>query len=219
MTALTNLLDSLRQAAPTERDKGTRFEELTLFYLRNEPSYRELYAQVWSYGDWAAEQGLDQRDVGIDLVAQTAATGEFHAIQCKFYAADYKLQKSDIDSFFTASGQKPFVQRIIVSTTQHWSEHAEKALLNQQTPVLKLELFDLEKSQIDWSSYQLAQAQQVPILKPQKVLREHQQSAVKKVVNGFKTVDRGKLIMACGTGKTFTSLKIAEQVAGSGKLV
>ncbi|KOR32196.1 damage-inducible protein, partial [Achromatium sp. WMS3] len=66
---------------------------------------------------------------------------------------------------------------------------------------------------------QLAQAQQVPILKPQKVLREHQQSAVKKVVNGFKTVDRGKLIMACGTGKTFTSLKIAEQVAGSGKLV
>lgn len=54
----------------------------------------------------------------LDLVAKTA-TGEFHAVQCKLYAEDYRLQKSDIDSFFTASGKKPFTHRIIVSTTNH----------------------------------------------------------------------------------------------------
>ena len=33
---------------------------------------------------------------------------------------------------------------------------------------------------------------------------------------GFAEHDRGKLIMACGTGKTFTALRIAEAVAGVG---
>lgn len=73
--ALQHLLDTYRAAAQTEREKGTYFEELTLCYLRNEASYRELYCQVWTYADWATEQGLDRRDTGIDLVAQTAGSG------------------------------------------------------------------------------------------------------------------------------------------------
>jgi predicted helicase len=35
----------------------------------------------------------------------------------------------------------------------------------------------------------------------------------------FKTADRGKLIMACGTGKTFTSLRIAENETGGKGLI
>lgn len=213
MTALKHLLDTYRQLSQSEREKGGYFEELIQCYLRNEASYADLYSKVWSYGDWAAEQGLDKRDAGIDLVAQTTGTGEFHAIQCKLYAEDYKLKKEDIDSFFTASGKKPFARRIIVSTTNHWSEHAEEALRDQQPPVNKIDLFDLENSQIDWSQYQPKAA---PDLRPKKELRPHQQTAVSKVVGEFATAERGKLIMACGTGKTFTSLKIAEQVAGHG---
>lgn len=94
MTALSQLLDTYRNAAASEREKGTYFEELMLAYLRNEASYRDLYAKVWTYADWAGEQDLDKRDAGIDLVAQTQ-TGEIHAIQCKLYASDYRLQKSD----------------------------------------------------------------------------------------------------------------------------
>ncbi len=213
MSALLNILDTFRREAKTEREKGTYFEELFLVYLRNEASYKDLYDKVWTYADWAKEQGLDQRDTGIDLVARTAGTGEFHAIQCKLYAEDYKLQKKDIDSFFTASGKSVFSHRIIVSTTNHWSDHAEEALKDQQPPVSKIDLFDLENSQIDWSKYQPTQA---PVLKPKKQLREHQKEALRAVKAGLKTADRGKLIMACGTGKTFTSLKIAEEIAGKG---
>ncbi|WP_413623596.1 restriction endonuclease [Luteibacter sp. Lutesp34] len=173
MTALDQLLDTYRQAAVTEREKGTYFEELVVCYFRNEASYRDLYSQVWTYAEWAKSQGLDARDTGIDLVAQTAGTGEFHAIQCKLYDPGYKLQKKDIDSFFTASGKKPFTHRVIVCTTNHWSEHAEDALLDQRPPVSKIDLHDLEISQIDWAKYK---PKAPPALKPKKTPREQRVS-------------------------------------------
>jgi len=216
MSALSALLDAYRSAALTEREKGTYFEELICAYLRNEATYRDLYDKVWTYADWAKEQGLDGRDTGIDLVARTQGTGEYHAIQCKLYAENYRVQKKDIDSFFTASGKAPFSHRVIVTTTNNWSEHAEDALQGQQPPVSKIDLQALEDSQIDWAKYQPNQA---VALKAKKKLRDHQQTALNAVTAGLKDAERGKLIMACGTGKTFTSLKIAERLAGKGKRV
>jgi len=216
MSALKELLDTYRRAAETEREKGTYFEELMCSYFRHEATYRDLYSDVWTYADWAESQGLDRRDLGIDLVARTRGTDELHAIQCKLYATGHRMRRADIDSFFTASGKKPFAHRIIVSTTDDWNEHAEDALRDQQPPVSKIDLNDLEASQIDWSAYRSRQA---PVLKPQKALRPHQQTALTACLAGLKQADRGKLIMACGTGKTFASLKIAESVAGKGKRV
>ncbi|MES2078220.1 MAG: type ISP restriction/modification enzyme [Pseudomonadota bacterium] len=216
MSALSALLNTYRSASVTEREKGTYFEELICTYLRNEATYRDLYDRVWTYAEWAKEQSLSGKDAGIDLVARTQGTGEYHAIQCKLYAEDYKVQKKDIDSFFTASGKAPFSHRFIVATTNNWSEHAEDALQGQQPPVSKIDLQALEDSQIDWAKYQPNQA---VALKAKKQLREHQQTALNAVAAGLKDAERGKLIMACGTGKTFTSLKIAEQQAGKGKRV
>lgn len=215
-SALARLLDGFRHASRTEREKGGYFEELVAAYLRHEPTYRDLYEEVLPYATWAAGQGLNAQDVGIDLVAITRGTDEVHAIQCKLYASDYRLQKADIDSFFTASGKKPFAHRIIVSTTNLWSANAEAALEGQQIPVTRLDLHDLEASRIDWSKFA---PQKAPALKEQKSLRPDQKQALRSVVQGLAASDRGKLIMACGTGKTFTSLKIAEEVAGSGKRV
>ncbi|MBK3468724.1 DEAD/DEAH box helicase [Pseudomonas sp. MF6776] len=216
MSALSVLLATYRAASASEREKGTYFEELICAYLRNEATYRDLYDQVWMYSDWAKEQGLDGRDTGIDLVARTQGTGEYHAIQCKLYAEDYRVQKKDIDSFFTASGKAPFSHRIIVTTTNNWSEHAEDALQGQQPAVSKIDLQALEESQIDWAQFQPNQA---VALKARKQLRDHQQTALNATAAGLKEAERGKLIMACGTGKTFTSLKIAERLAGKGKRV
>lgn len=213
MTFLQTLFATYRNTSQTEREKGTYFEELMIQYLKYEASYKELYSEVWTYAAWADLQQLDKRDTGIDLVAQTRGTNEFHAIQCKFYAEDYRIQKKDIDSFFTASGKKPFTHRLIVSTTLHWSEHAEDALRDQQPPVSKIDLNDLENSQIDWALYQPTIE---PTLKPKKQLREHQSKALDFVRRGLEQAERGKLIMACGTGKTFTSLKIAEDLVGKG---
>ncbi len=216
MSALSALLDAYRSAALTEREKGTYFEELICTYLRNEAKYRDLYDKVWTYAHWAKEQGLDGRDTGIDLVARTQGTGEYHAIQCKLYATNYRVQKRDIDSFFTASGKAPFSHRIIVATTNNWSEHAENALQGQIQTINKIDLQELEDSQIDWAKYQ---PNQTVALKAKKTLRDHQLTALNAVAAGLKTAERGKLIMACGTGKTFTSLKIAERLAGKGKRV
>ncbi|MGB0733086.1 MAG: restriction endonuclease, partial [Pontibacterium sp.] len=110
MTALEKILDAYRKISQTEREKGTYFEELICTYLRHEATYADLYSDVWLFSDWAKEFseefGISAKDNGIDLVAKTRGSDEFHAIQCKCYAPDYKLQKKDIDSFFTASGQK-----------------------------------------------------------------------------------------------------------------
>jgi len=212
MTNLTNLLHSFRECAQTEREKGTYFERLIQDYLTVEPAYADLYEKVWMYGDWARVQGQDARDTGIDLVARTF-DGKYHAIQCKLYDEGYTLQKADIDSFFTASGKKPFTHRIIVSTTNKWSVHAEAALADQQPPVTKIDLHALEESVIDWARYKSGKT---VVSKPKKKLLKHQEEAIKEVVKGLSVADRGKLLMACGTGKTFTSLKLAEQMVGKG---
>lgn len=216
MTDLQTILAKYRATSQTEREKGSYFEELIRTYFRYEASYADLYSDVWLFADWAKEIGTPQygisaKDTGIDLVAKTRGTEEFHAIQCKCYKPDYRVMKADIDSFFTASGKKCFAQRIIVTTTNDWSTNAEDALSQQQPPVYKIDLHDLEASQIDWAKYQPSKP---PALKPKKQLRPHQTSAKTKVGLGFQSSDRGKLIMACGTGKTFTSLKIAEEQAG-----
>ncbi|WP_375760344.1 DEAD/DEAH box helicase [Corallococcus exercitus] len=215
MSALQKILGQFRATAVTPRERGTYFEELTVAYLKNEPAYRELYRSVETYAAWAERHKHDKRDVGIDLVAETF-TDEVHAIQCKLYASDYRIQKGDIDSFFTAAGKKPFTHRIIISTTDLWSEHAEDALRNQHIPVTKIDLATLENSSIDWT--QFAPRKQL-VLRAKKQLLPHQKTALNAVSAGLKEHDRGKLIMACGTGKTFTSLKIAEQIAGEGKRV
>ncbi|MEQ1903816.1 MAG: type ISP restriction/modification enzyme [Pirellulaceae bacterium] len=215
-TPLQSILQSFRDASVTEREKGTYFEELIRTYLRYEPVYADLYSDVWLLSDVPAEYSIPRIDTGIDLVAKTRGTGELHAIQCKFYDERYHIKKSDIDSFFTASGNKAFSHRVIVSTTNSWSENAEAALINQNPPVVRIDLADLEDSQIDWSKYK---PHAKTALKSKFAPRPHQQTAIKRVVEGLSKADRGKLIMACGTGKTFTSLKIAEQMAGAGKRV
>ena len=222
-TPLQNLLAAYRRGSRGEREKGGYFEELIRAYLRHEPIYAELYSDVWLYRDWAKQQGIDARDVGIDLVARTkpgaedkAGTAEYHAIQCKFHAPDHKIQKSDIDSFFTASGQAPFVHRIIVSTSIHWTEHADDALRAQTPPVTKIDIEALEESRIDWSRYQPGDT---PEFKPKKILRPHQGKALADVAAGLEKADRGKLIMACGTGKTLAALRIAETLAGRNERV
>ena len=221
MTPLQTLLAKFRAAAVSEREKGTYFEELFVQYLRNEPTYRDLYSDVWTYADWATTQGLDKKDTGIDLVAKTQGTNEFHAIQCKFYAEGHRVVKADIDSFFTASGKKIFSRRVIVTTTSNWSDNAEVALFDQHPPVTKIDLNDLENSQIDWAQYNpdKNKANAAPVLKQKKQLRDHQKTALAAVQTGLQEAPRGKLIMACGTGKTFTALKIAESLAGKGKRV
>lgn len=217
MSSFFDLINTYRTTAKTEREKGTYFELLCIKYFENEPYYADLFSKVQTYTEWAKEQELSGKDTGIDLVA-TTKDGEFHAIQCKLYDADRKVTKAEIDSFLAAASKTYFKRRIIVSTTHEWSDNALATLENQDPPVTKIDLDTIAQSAIDWSLF--AEKKEV-VFKPKKELRDHQKAALANVKAGLyeQKLERGKLIMACGTGKTFTSLKIAEACAGKGKRV
>jgi len=206
------LLAQLADSSTSERDKGDKFERLVRRFLMTDAQWAPRFSDVMMWADWP---GHDNRpDHGVDLVAVERETGGLVAVQCKFYAADHYLTKPDIDSFLAESGKQPFVGRLIVSSTDRWNSAAEDAIQNQQIPVQRIGLTDLIDSSIDWSQFNFGRLDDL-VVKPKKTLRPHQQTALDKVIAGFTDNDRGKLIMACGTGKTFTSLKIAEQQVGA----
>ena len=218
MSALHDILETFRNTSKTEREKGIYFENLAKLYFTHEPRFADLYSHVWLWEEWRAEwikagHPDPGGDTGIDLVAKTHGTEEHHAIQAKFYDSDSTVYKRQVDSFFTASGKKPFTHRLLILSTDKISPHVDTAMQGQQIPCQKITLADLEQSVIDWGATFQKQAVQQ---KPKKALRDYQQNAVASVVKGLETSPRGKLIMACGTGKTFTSLRLAEQVAGPG---
>lgn len=215
--SLDALLESYRSAATTEREKGTYYERLCAAYLTHDPIQAELYEQVWPWSDWARDHGWRGKDVGIDLVAKLRDHDGFAAVQCKFYAPQHRIAKGDIDSFLSASAKDPFVRRVVMDSTEvDWSDNAEAMLVGQQIPVLRIGLVEMRASPIQWGVFA---ARQEIVLEPKKELRPHQTDALQAVRAGLAVHDRGKVIMACGTGKTFTSLKIAEDLVGADGMV
>src|SRR4051812_41280994 len=194
--SLRSLLEKYRAGSTSEREKGTYFERLVKVWLENAPTQKTQFSRVLLFSDWAKENRFDQRDTGIDLVAQLAdSTDDWCAVQCKFYREGHRIQKADIDSFFTASGKRPFTRRMIVDTTGvQWSEHADEALRNQIVETTRIGLSDLEDSGIDWQAFGATKT--VKLLEKKKP-RQHQTEALAAVQEGLVEADRGKLIMAC----------------------
>jgi predicted helicase len=215
-STLEDILENLRASASDTRDQGDKFERVMLQFFKVDVEWAPRFDDVWLWMDWPDRPG--HGDHGIDLVARERETGDLVAIQCKFFDPGTTIYKHHIDSFLSESGKQPFKGRIVVTTTDHWGVNAEQAIENQQIPVSRLRFMDLADSSIDWSQFDLA-TPEVMELKARKQLRPHQLTSLEAVRAGFATADRGKLIMACGTGKTFTSLRIAEKLAGPGARV
>ena len=208
-SALDALLDEYRARATSEREKGTLFEELTRQFLLHDARFAHQFKEIYLWSEWPERR---TGDTGIDLVAIPVdpSAGPV-AIQCKFYALGHRIQKADIDSFLSASGKEPFVRRIVVDTSgAPWGKNAQDAIEGQQIPVSRITLADLRDSDIDWRTYSLGSTQ-APKTRERKVPRDHQVRARSAVMAGFEEHDRGTMVMACGTGKTFTALTIARE--------
>lgn len=233
MSTFAQLLNKFRQDAFSERDKGYRFERLMQAYLKTTTLYANLFEEVWLWTEFPFHDQFGGKDTGIDLVARTVE-GEYWAIQCKCYAANAFINKPDVDTFLSTSGKRfetesgmtGFVQRLWISTTNKWNSTAEQTIRNQNPPVTRLNLIDLENDDVDWNSLEQGIFGMASRSKPF-TIREHQQQAIDQTHAYFKIDEatgqpahtRGKLIMACGTGKTFTSLRIAENETGGRGLV
>ena len=208
-SALDALLDEYRARATSEREKGTLFEELTRQFLLHDARFAHQFKEIYLWSEWPERR---TGDTGIDLVAIPVDPNAGPvAIQCKFYALGHRIQKADIDSFLSASGKEPFGRRIVVDTSgAPWGKNAQDAIEGQQIPVSRITLADLRDSDIDWRTYSLG-SKQAPKTRERKVPRDHQVRARSAVMSGFEEHDRGTMVMACGTGKTFTALTIARE--------
>ena len=219
-TSFTKVLQKYQKIAFSQKDKGERFERLMKAYLLTDPKYSNLFKKVWMWNEFPSRADLGSTDTGIDLVGLTN-DGDYWAIQCKCYAESTVIDKKAVDSFLATSSRSfkdvdtlqtfHFAQRLWVSTSSKWSINAEEALKNQKPPVSRINIHDLNNAPVEWEKLEnnitgeLARPKKYP-------LKEHQKNALENTHKYFQENDRGKLIMACGTGKTFTSLRDRKSV-------
>lgn len=222
---LESVLKHLEEISFSKRDKGDRFESLIKNWFLSAPLYCDNIEKIWLWNEFPYRGQFGGSDSGIDLVIHTQEN-EYWAVQCKFYKSTSKIDKADIDTFITTSGKYfevnnekiTFSSRLFVSTTNHWTKKATESIENQPIPVVRISINNLIESGVDWSKL-FSGAVGQDARKTKKKIRDHQQIALSAVNTHFKEANRGKLIMACGTGKTFTSLKIAENETNGNGLV
>ena len=213
MTTFRQLLSGFEESAKTRVAQGRHFEQFceAFFRLAAIPGYE--FDKVWAWDDWP---GKDERgDTGIDLVAREAGSGDLVAIQCKFYAPTATLAWPRVSTFVGMLGQPEFASGMIVSTAGAESANVHSNIERHAKPVRIWRVDDFEGSGVDWDQFRIDRPTQLA-LRPPKQLYAHQEQAIADVTAGFGDFDRGQMIMACGTGKTFTSLRLAERLVGAG---
>lgn len=228
MKTFFSLLKSIREEAYTEKDKGTRFERLMRDYLLTSKKYKELLDKVWLWSDFPFKKDFGGKDTGIDLVAK-AMDGSYWAIQCKCYSAKATIDKPMVDSFLATSSRTflnengqtiKFGMRLWVSTTGYWGPNAKEACKNQDPQVQTLDQYDIAADEtVNWDKLDAGLHGEKAKAKKEIHLRTHQEKALEAAHEHYKMHNRGQLIMACGTGKTFTSLKIVENETNNKGLI
>lgn len=215
--SFNKILEKYRKISFSERDKGDRFERLMQAYLLTDKLYSDKFKKVWLWNEFHAKNDLGGNDTGIDLVALTHE-GDYWAIQCKCYQETSTIDKPAVDSFLSTSSREfknenlktvSFSHRLWISTTNKWGSNATEAIKNQNPPVSRINLFDLQEAPVDWDKLESGVHGEASRITGRD-LKPHQKEALDKTHEHFKTAARGKLIMACGTGKTYNSLRIAE---------
>lgn len=207
MATFNQLIDQINNNITGNRNRGTAFEKMAVAYFKNEPAYKNKFSDVWMLSEVPAEYNIPKVDTGVDIVARDRVSGKLTAIQAKFYKG--KISKGDIDSFVAEASKNYYADGILITTTDDWNKHAENDLEGLSKPITRIGLSQLENADIDWQLFDF-DSKNENLRHKTKKMRDYQIEAVEKSVAYFKDHSRGKLVMAPGTGKTFTSLKIAE---------
>ncbi|WP_120949151.1 DEAD/DEAH box helicase [Helicobacter pylori] len=208
------LIKEKLQAIPNLRHKGSLFEKISKQFLQEHDSANE-YESIDLWYDW--ELRGKERDKGIDIVI-TTSNKEYIAVQCKFHQNSISL--NDISTFLSqlqaGVGEVRFKKGIIISTSNLTSE-ALKTIEQIRSTGMGIDIDEITEedfiySRIDWEKFDPTKTEDEIPLCDKKKPRSHQIEAINAIKEYFSSPKntRGKLIMACGTGKTYTSLKIME---------
>ena len=211
-TYFEQVLEHIFTTAKSTSEQGTAFEKATVYYLKNDPLYQDMFSDVWLWQDSPTKTG---QDIGIDLVAKDATDGSYWAIQCKCYQEDATLTYKALSTFFaTAAAEKIYDHYMIVDTANAWTHHLQEVADKYHT--VKIGADDMRESDLDWTPFLTGKGTAERVFFE---ARPHQEAAIEKVIAGFETADRGKLIMACGTGKTLTALRLVEKLCPKGMVL
>ena len=199
MGEFTTLFDNL---ADDNYLRGKQFERICKWYLENDPYYRDTVRKVWLWNDWEHKWGAD---AGIDLVVEDH-DGQLWAVQSKAYDSARAVTKKDVDKFLSESSRKWFHYRLLIATTDRLHPVAQRTIDDQEKEVGFVGLADLLTAEVEWPE----SPDRLRPIKPPEPAKPHdyQKEAIDQVVGGFRTADRGQLIMACGTGKTSQSCSL-----------
>ena len=205
-------LDRIKDLSKNSVEQGKAFEKLCKIFFENDDIQKQEYNKIWFYTDWARlNPSFSNSDIGIDLVGELRDGSGLAAIQCKFFNFNHQVSKSDLDTFISASANDIFKRLVLIDTSNlDLGSNAKSMIENLNKTYLRIQKYELENSRIDWLAY--INNEEVS-LSSKKEPRDHQILAIKEAEKHYKKFDRGKMIMACGTGKTYTSLKIAEKIA------
>ena len=220
---LTKISDS---AQFTPQQKGKLFENLVKYYFQYDPLQQQSYSEVYTFEEFIAKKRLhsdfkrDYQDRGIDLILVTPENN-LCAVQCKFHQKTLIIKT--VASFYAAvrdwntnpryKGERKITETILFTNANHISSNLEKYLNKNNRLFWKRHL--IASTIAEWPTIKelWKGSFKKPTFKTPKKLRPYQREAVTAVIKGFQNQDRGQMIMACGTGKTFTALKIAEAMA------
>ena len=206
------------QTTDSEAEKGYEFEKFCKWYLENHPFWKNKIEKVWLFKDYPNK--WREKEFGVDLVFKTKL-GETWSVQAKCYNKDYYITYDDLSKFIAESGRPEIDKLLLMSSTDHIGPNARTYLSeNLDKEVIKILRKDFEEARINYpKSFKEINKSKV-LEKPKPTGKfKYQIEPINSVVNEFKKNNKGQLIMACGTGKTFTTLWIKEKLNSKNTLV
>ncbi len=189
---------------PSPNKRGERFERLLVQALPKIPQAAVAKAYLWK--DLPLKDKLflfdddSAKDNGVDLVVKTKSD-EWIAVQAKFWQNE--VSTGEVDKFLSYCANLDNLTWRWIVTVSGWSPNVDKKMGDSR----RVSIFNAFN---EWGECDIAHG--VKKHKPTPA----QEQAIHDCLKGLQDHDRGRLTMACGSGKTLVSLKIAEQLLPRG---
>lgn len=213
-----DLLAKFRAESKDERTKGTKFELFCVKFLREYELYKKEFEKVDMWDNW----GFGESDSGIDIVAKTH-NGEYVAIQCKCYDENTKLDLKQLSTFFITKDRTfhlqgtpiQFTQYMLIDTADDITAKVSNFIEDTNIPFTRLDYNSIAQANINWAIFD--EKGEIEFY-DKKQLRNHQKEAIEAIKKEFEINDRTKLIMACGTGKSLTGIRLFDNMIDNGQI-
>jgi superfamily II DNA or RNA helicase len=206
-------LESRIEKLPTAKNKGDAFEVFAEAYLNlfSLEKFKCIWVDRKIPPKVRAKLKLSPKDAGVDGIIETIS-GRYRGYQVKFRSDRKSLTYAETATFFGLTDCCD--DRLLFTNAEDISDIA-----GERSDFGSIRGTDLDKLTPSDFVQILNWLKNKRVSFKKKNPRPHQKQALKAIIPAFKANDRVTAVMACGTGKTFVSLWVAESVASKTVLV